>query len=165
MCSLGRQPTAPEHGAAHFGGRRTVADRPQELATRTNRYGARPGLFVTRPRSGKMMGWRVAFTDDFRSTKKPTPSPLEERGEDGAPLIPTKSHSRRRRPTAASRSSPPCKELQATGRVCGCGWHEERERRRSGDRGSSRRAATAHPRERHDVCPQRVCERRSRRHA
>jgi hypothetical protein len=46
-----------------------MADRPQEPATRTIRHDARTGLFVTMPRSGKMMGWGVDFTDDVEPPK------------------------------------------------------------------------------------------------
>ena len=57
-----------------LGGRRTVAGWSQrgtsgeQIATVQGRGGS----------------WRVATTDDFRATLKPTLCPLEERGEDGA---------------------------------------------------------------------------------
>jgi len=56
---------------------------------------------------GKMMEWRVATTDDSRTNLEQTRLRSNERGADGASLIPTKSHSARARPTAAPRTSPP----------------------------------------------------------
>ena len=44
--------------------------------------------FPMPPPSASRVGWRVANTDDVGTALEPTRLTLEERGEDGAPLIP-----------------------------------------------------------------------------
>jgi len=83
-------------GAAHLGGTRHGGG----MRGREERPDAQPATV-----QGRGCSWRVAFTDDFRATLQQTRLTLEERGCGGASLINT--YTRRRRPTAASRSSPP----------------------------------------------------------
>ncbi len=122
-----------------LGGRSTVVDRVGGRNDRSaNRHGARMGWFMARDRSPRLPNYQKA---------EPSARSLE-RGEDGAPLISAKPHSGRPRPTAASRMSPPWSEAQ--GSAAAAGMSEAKRSGATGDRGSSRRAATAQPKERLD---------------